>query len=80
MDLPGFNNISHCPVTYPDAIGAQLQHLQAHEVFQVGNAANFVVKQKKFLHPSQLLQTFHLPQDVEGHVELPVDQFNIYAH
>lgn len=57
---------------YPDAIGAQLQHVQAREVFQVGNAANFVVKQKKFLHPSQPLQTLHLPQNVEGHVKLPV--------
>lgn len=34
-----------CP-SYPDAIGAQLQHLQVREVLQVGNAADFVVKQK----------------------------------
>lgn len=57
---------------YPDAIGAQLQHLQGCEVFQIGNAANFIVKQKKFLDPSQLLQPLHLPQNVEGHVKLPV--------
>lgn len=67
-------------MSYPDAIGAQLQHLQPCEVVQVGNAANFVVKQKKFLHPSHVLQTLYLPQDVEGHVELPVDPSNKYAH
>lgn len=59
-------------MSYPDAIGAQLQHLQGCEVFQIGNAANFIVKQKKFLDPSQPLQTLHLPQNVEGHVKLPV--------
>lgn len=58
--------------TYANAIGAQLKHFQTGEVAQVGDVADFVVKQKKFLQPSQLLQTFHLPQNVEGHVELPV--------
>lgn len=48
-------------LSYPDAVGPELQHLQACEMIQVGNAANFVVKQKKFLQLSQLLQTFHLP-------------------
>lgn len=67
-------------MSYPDTIGAQLQHLQAREVFKVGNVANFVVKQKKFLHLSQLLQTLHLPQNVKRHVELPVDQSNKEAH
>lgn len=56
---------------YPDAIGAQLQHLQAGEMIQVGNTADFVVKQEKFLHLNQLLQTLHLPQKVKGHVKLP---------
>lgn len=67
-------------MSHPDAIGTQLQHLQACEVFKVGNAANFVVKQKKFLQPSQLLQALHLSQKVEGHVELSVDQSNKYAY
>lgn len=71
-----FNQTSHCLKSHPDAIGAQLQHLQVCEVIQVGNAAYFVVKQKKFLQPSQLLQTLHLPQNVEGHIELPVHQTN----
>lgn len=48
-------------MSYPDAIRAQLQHFQAREVLQVGNAANFVVKQKQFLHPRQSLQTLHFP-------------------
>ncbi len=67
-------------MSYPDTIGTQLQHLQAREVVHVGNAANFIVKQKKFLHLSQLLQTLHLPQNVEGHVQLPVDESNKDAH
>lgn len=57
---------------YPDAIWAQLQHLQTLEVVQVGNAADFVVKQKKFLQTGELLQPFHLPQNVEGNIKLPV--------
>lgn len=61
-------------MTYPDAIGAQLQHFQACEVVQIANVGNFVVKQKKFLHPSHLLQTLDLSQHIKGHVELPVDQ------
>ena len=67
-------------MSYPDAVGAQLQHVQVREVFQVGNAADLVVKQKKFFQPSHVLQTFHLPQQIEGHVELPVDQSNKYAY
>lgn len=56
-------------MSHPDAIGAQLQHLQHCEVLKIGNLANFVVKQKRFLQPSQLLQTLHLPQKVKGHIE-----------
>lgn len=56
-------------LSYPDAIGAQLQHLQVCEVLQVGNAANFVVKQKQFLHSCQSFQTLHFPQQVEGHIK-----------
>lgn len=52
-------------MSYPYAIRAQLQHLQACEGFKVGNVANFVVKQKKFFQLSQLLQALHLPQDVK---------------
>lgn len=65
--------MQHSPfVSHPNAIGAELQHLQTCEVLQIRNAANFVVKQKKFLQPSQLLQTLHLPQNVKWHVKLPV--------
>lgn len=55
-------------LSYPDAIGAQLQHLQVCEVFQAGNAADFVVKQKQFLHSCQSVQTLHFPQKVEGDI------------
>lgn len=65
--------LSQRPIrVYPDAIWAQLEHLQTREVVQVGNTANFVVKQKKFLQTGQLLQPFHLPQNVEGNIKLPV--------
>lgn len=67
-----FSLLKRLLMPYPDAIGAQLQHLQAGEVIQVGNAADFVVKQEKFLHLSQLLQTLHFPQKVKGHVKLPI--------
>lgn len=36
-------------LSHPDAVGAQLQHLEACEVLQVGDAADFVVKKKEFL-------------------------------
>lgn len=36
---------------------------------QVGNAADFVVKQKQLLHSCQLFQTLHFPQGVEGHIK-----------
>lgn len=59
-------------MAHPDAIRAQLQHLKIFQVIHIGNGTNFVVKQKKFLQPSQLLQVLCLPQNVKGNVEQPV--------
>lgn len=57
---------------HPNAIRAQLQHLQAWKVAEVGNSRNFVVKEKKFLQLSQLFQILHFPQNIERQVKLPV--------
>lgn len=57
---------------HPDAIGAELQHVKAREVFEVGNVGDLVVQQEELLQLRQTLQTFHLPQQVERNVQLPV--------
>lgn len=71
----GTSELQRSIPSYPNAIRAQLQHLQEAEVLQVGNAGDFVVNQKQFFQLSQSLQILNLPQNVERHIKLPVGSF-----
>lgn len=46
--------------------------MKVSEVFDIGNVGDLVVQQKELLQLCQTLQTFNLPQKVEGDVQLPV--------
>lgn len=52
-ELQRQKKISMAP--YPDAVRAQLQHLQEAEMLQAGDAGDFVVNQEKFFQSSQSL-------------------------
>lgn len=52
-------------IAHPDAIGPELQHLKAGEVFEVADVRDLVVQQEELLQLRQTLQTFDLPQQVE---------------
>lgn len=66
-----FGNVAKIPMIHPNAIWAQLQHLQTCQVVQVGDGGDFVVNQKKFFQLGELLHILHFPQNVKGNVKQP---------
>lgn len=57
---------------HPDAVGPELQHVKASEVFEVVDVGDLVVQQEELFQFGQTLQTFNLPQQVKRYVQLPV--------
>ena len=49
-------------MSHPDAVRAQLKHLEAHEMIEVGNACNLIMKQEELLDFCETIQSLNLPQ------------------
>ncbi len=48
--------------SHPDAVRAQLKHLEARQLIEVGNACNLIMKQEELLDFCETLQSLNLPQ------------------
>lgn len=49
-------------MSHPDAVRAQLQHLEARQLIEVCNACNLIMKQEELLDFCVTLQSLNLPQ------------------
>jgi len=55
-------------MSHPDAVRAQLKHLEARQLIEVGNVCNLIMKQEELLDFCETIQSLNLPQYVERYI------------